>query len=173
MAETLFAVLLGGRAPRCNTELHDVVFATGERIEDTYGQLFEAWFGTPVGLHIDSWMALGMVDGYKIQLSDSPGPDEQKLYFVNLGAYAEDKFLELHDNVFLVATSAQAAKARAKTLLRARLPGHIHTDDLHEVDDCLAVTTAGGRHVVLEPTTAAATCKPVNAYHPIPRKPGA
>jgi len=32
----LFAVYLGGRAPRCNTELHDVVFVAGEAIEACY-----------------------------------------------------------------------------------------------------------------------------------------
>ncbi len=29
MKPKLFAVYLGGRAPKCNTELHDVVFVVG------------------------------------------------------------------------------------------------------------------------------------------------
>ena len=29
----LFAVFLGGRAEKCNTELHDVVFTCGNKIE--------------------------------------------------------------------------------------------------------------------------------------------
>ena len=29
MENKLFAVYLGGRAPKCNTELHDVVFVVG------------------------------------------------------------------------------------------------------------------------------------------------
>ena len=36
MSLKLFAVCLGGRAPKCNTELHDVVFVVGARVEDTY-----------------------------------------------------------------------------------------------------------------------------------------
>lgn len=32
----LFAVYLGGRADRCNIELHDVVFVVGSCIEETY-----------------------------------------------------------------------------------------------------------------------------------------
>ena len=32
----LFAVYLGGRADGCNTELHDVVFTCGQKIQDTY-----------------------------------------------------------------------------------------------------------------------------------------
>ena len=44
MTETkLFAVYLGGRAPKGNTEIHDVVFATGRAIEDTYEQLMDKW----------------------------------------------------------------------------------------------------------------------------------
>jgi len=166
--EKLFAVCLGGRAPGCNTELHDVVFATGETIEATYPQLLEQWFGAPVGLHLDSWVELNAVDGYSIRLSAEPSRAGEKLFFVNLGAYADGKFLELHDNVFLVADNAADAKTRAKTMLRARLPGHIHTDDLHEVDDCLAVSEAGGLHVLLEKTGEAGPAPPVNAYHVIP-----
>ena len=37
---SLFAVLLGGNcAPRSNAELHDVVFAVGDRIDDVLEQL--------------------------------------------------------------------------------------------------------------------------------------
>jgi hypothetical protein len=166
--EKLFAVCLGGRAAGCNTELHDVVFVVGETIEATYAQLLDRWFGAPVGLHLDSWVELNAVDGYSIRLAPEPQRGGDKLFYVNLGAYAEGRFLELHDNVFLVAPGAAEAKARAKTILRARLPGHIHTDDLHEVDDCLAVRAAGGLHVVLEKTGEAGPAAPVNAYHVIP-----
>ena len=41
----LFSVFLGGRADKCNTELHDVVFSIGEKIEDTYIDLLDKWFG--------------------------------------------------------------------------------------------------------------------------------
>ena len=41
----LYAVYLGGRADGCNTELHDVVFTCGNKIEDTYMDLLDKWFG--------------------------------------------------------------------------------------------------------------------------------
>jgi hypothetical protein len=50
----LLAVYLGGRAFRCNTELHDVVFVAGESIEACYERLMDKWFGDPLRLHIDS-----------------------------------------------------------------------------------------------------------------------
>ncbi|MCX7282141.1 MAG: DUF1543 domain-containing protein, partial [Alphaproteobacteria bacterium] len=108
----LFAVYLGGRAPKANTELHDVVFAVGIRIEDTYPQLLEKWFGNPVGLHLDSWLELDVVDGYRVTLSSAPSSQSEKLFFVNLGAY-DNNFTELHANGFYVATSPEGAKKRA------------------------------------------------------------
>ena len=57
----LFAVMLGGNcAPRSNTELHDVVFVVGDALEPTYPRLRELWFGTPEGLHVDSWLPLAL-----------------------------------------------------------------------------------------------------------------
>lgn len=44
--EKLFAVYLGGRADRCNIELHDVVFVVGSSIEETYPLLAKKWFGS-------------------------------------------------------------------------------------------------------------------------------
>ena len=65
----LFAVYLGGRADGCNTELHDVVFTCGYKIEDTYLDLLDKWFGNSDRLHIDSWVEINHVDGYKVSLS--------------------------------------------------------------------------------------------------------
>jgi len=110
--QKLYAVYLGGRTPKANTELHDVVFAVGLRIEDTYPQLLDKWFGNPVGLHLDSWLELDVVDGWRITLSDAPSPAPEKLFFVNLGAY-DDQFTELHANGFYVAATPEEAKKRA------------------------------------------------------------
>jgi Domain of Unknown Function (DUF1543) len=116
----LFAVYLGGRVPKANTELHDVVFAAGLRIEDTYTQLLEKWFGNPVGLHLHSWLELDVVDGYRITLSDAPSSAPEKLFFVNLGAYRDGAFTELHAMGFYVTASAPEAKQRAGRSLHRR-----------------------------------------------------
>ena len=72
MDHKLFAVYLGGRAARCNTKLHDVVFVVGSSIEETYEQLMDKWFGDPLRLHIDSWMELRIIDGQRIVLCSTP-----------------------------------------------------------------------------------------------------
>jgi len=68
MEPRLFAVFLGGRASKCNTELHDVVFVVGTAIEETYVQLMDKRFGDPLRLHVDSWMELRILDGYRVIL---------------------------------------------------------------------------------------------------------
>jgi hypothetical protein len=164
----LFAVYLGGRVPKANTELHDVVFATGLRIEDTYTQLLEKWFGNPVGLHLDSWLELDVVDGYRITLSDTPSSAPEKLFFVNLGAY-DDNFTELHANGFYVAADALKAKKRA---LAAHFSGGVqykHKDDLHDIDDCIALEAMNNLYVVLTKTGETSQTKPSNGYHIVPK----
>lgn len=167
MPPKLFAVYLGGRVRKCNTELHDVVFAIGDTIESTYEQLMDLWFGNPRRVHLDSWIDLQIVDGHRIVLRRELPAAGPKLYFVNLGAYLPGQFTELHANAFVVAGSVAEVKTRAK---RELLHGtqQLHTDDLFELDDCLEITEVGGYHVHLEPTTDTQPFEPNNGYHVIP-----
>jgi hypothetical protein len=169
MGNKLFAVYLGGRAPKCNTELHDIVFVTGEAIDQTYQQLIDRWFGTPKGLHIDSWIELDIVDGYKISLSENAVENKMKLYFVNLGAYKENEFSEIHANKFLVAESVQEAKLRAKTELLIGWPERVHTDDIYEIESCVELNSIGAFHIGLTKTSDRGNLKPNNGYHVIPK----
>ena len=41
----LFLVVVGGRSPKANIELHDVRWVIGTKIEDTFEQLRNDWFG--------------------------------------------------------------------------------------------------------------------------------
>ena len=163
----LFAVYLGGRAPRCNTELHDVVFVVGESIEASYPRLMDKWFGDPLRLHIDSWIELRAVDGWRILLRPEAPAGGNKLYFINLGAYLPGQFTEVHANAFVVAASEAAVKQRAKAEL-LRGAQSVHTDDLYDIDDCLEIAEVDGHHVHLEPATDQAPLDPHNGYHIIP-----
>jgi hypothetical protein len=167
MDQKLFAVYLGGRAPKCNTELHDVVFAAGASIEATYEQLLDKWFGDPLSLHIDSWLELSQVDGYRVQLGPQPGAHGEKLFFINLGAYRPGEFTELHAIAFLVASDECEVKRRAKDALLCGADT-VHTDDLLDIDDCLAITEVAGLHVHLHRAGEAEPLVPTNGYHVIP-----
>lgn len=164
----LFAVYLGGRAPRCNTELHDVVFVVGEKIEDTYQQLMEKWFGIADGLHLDSWMELSQVDGFRITLAREKSTNPKKLYFINLGGYIPGEFTEAHANSFVVAESEAEVKSRAKGELLKGLQT-VHTDNLYEIDDCLPISEVNGLYVHLKETGERTVLSPNNGYHVIPR----
>ena len=166
--QKLFAVYLGGRAPKANTELHDVVFVTGARIEDTYTQLLGKWFGDPKSLHIDSWLELDVVDGWRVSLTDAPSSAVEKLFFVNLGAY-DDSFTERHAIGFYV--SATPAEAKKRALDEHFKTGFVerHKDDLHAIDDCIALDGVNGLHITLTKTGEASASKPHNGYHVIPK----
>ena len=64
----LYLVVLGGRAEKANIELHDVRLVIGSKIEDIYDTLRKNWFGSPNGLHIDSYKKIKYIDGYMINL---------------------------------------------------------------------------------------------------------
>lgn len=145
----LFLAVLGGRAPSCHIELHDVRFVAAATIEGALPELRRQWFGRREGLHLDSYLAVRAVDGFAVSLG------RERLWFVNLGAYRPDCLAELHHFGLVVARSPQAAKAAAK---RQWLRGALqqHKDDLVAVDDCLAIEQLellGGErwHVQLEP----------------------
>lgn len=168
MEKKLFAVYLGGRAARCNTELHDVAFVTGVKIEDTYEKLMDLWFGTPKGLHIDSWMDLTLVDGYRLSLSEDPGEQEKKLFFINLGAYLPGQFTEMHACTFLVSEDKKEIMGRAKQDLLKGMT-FVHTDDLFDIDDCIEITKVDNCSVKLVKTDEAPVLIPNNGYHIIPK----
>jgi hypothetical protein len=155
-APLLFLAVLGGRAPGCQIELHDVRFVAGATIDDTIPALRRQWFGRREGLHLDAWMAVRAVDGWAVSLEREPSAARpERLWFVNLGAYRPDSLAELHHFGLVVARSPQAAKAAAK---RQWLRGALqqHKDDLAAVDDCLAIEQLellGGErwHVQLQP----------------------
>ena len=71
-APSLFLVVLGGRAPGCHIELHDVRFVAAATIEAALPELRRQWFGMREGLDLVSYMAVRAVDGYAVSLGREP-----------------------------------------------------------------------------------------------------
>ena len=94
---TLFLVVLGGRTATRHIELHDVRWVgIQHRGHDSSAQATMVWAQT--GLHIDSYVGIEQVDGYKVELirdrhecvgDGDSNRDERsdQLWFVNLGGY--------------------------------------------------------------------------------------
>lgn len=134
----LFVIYIGGDHKQSLIELHDMRFAVGNSIEDTYQRLRESWWGTPESLHLDAWGILNYADGYDIHISDKPAANHgKKLFFVNLGGYDQRQFTELHKNVFVVAEDEYQAKQKAvKEVSEWESP---HRDYLHKIENIVNI----------------------------------
>ncbi len=165
----LFAVYLGGKAPRSNIELHDVVFVVGNSLEETYQKLREKWFGYPEKIpHIDSYIELTHADGFQISLTrDSSNRGCGKLYFVNFGAYTENLFGEVHQSAFYVAKDKAEATQKARKnlcvgMIQSHLDDHLEVEGLVEfgkfdVDDVLEVENVDDYYLSLTPSEVKTT----------------
>jgi hypothetical protein len=128
----LFAIYIGGSTDRSLIELHDMRFAIANDIEDTHAELRASWWGTPESLHIDCFGELSSADGYNIHLRKEPSAGEDKLYFVNLGAYDPQQFTELHKDVFVVASTESKAKVKALKIIHDW--GSHHVDYMYDIE---------------------------------------
>jgi len=155
----LYLVVLGGRSKKANIELHDVRWVVGSKIEDTYNTLRRDWFGSPRGLHIDSYKKIKYIDGYKINLINVENDEIEKkqllktkakknLWFVNLGGYNPTSMQEKHEFGLVIASNKLEAKniAKSKWLIGCKKK---HKDDLSSLekiiscDDCELIKKIG------------------------------
>lgn len=134
----LFVVYVGGKTATSLIEVHDIHFALGEKIEDTYDQIRGQWWGTKESLHLDAWGILKSVDNYNIVIKENLSTDEDnKLFFANLGGYDRHEFTELHKNIFVIAKHEDDAKVKAKAAIAHwDVP---HKDNLCAIDNCINV----------------------------------
>lgn len=139
----LFLVVLGGTPEGRNVEQHDVAFVVGESLEDTHDALRKHW---PIQIHIDSYVAVEEVDGFKVGLSDNPedAHPDLKLFFINLGGYKPNDLEEYHKKFVLAAPNLQDAKAMAKqdVFFEDGLTNETaatHVDNKMAVDDILLI----------------------------------
>ena len=164
----LYLVVLGGRAKKANIELHDVRWVVGSKIEDTYDTLRKDWFGSPKGLHIDSYKKIKYIDGYKINLIyfEKDKIDKKQLvkknnakkylWFVNIGGYNPTSMQEKHEFGLVIASNKLEAKniAKSKWLIGCKKK---HKDDLASLemlisfDDCEQIKKIGNWEIELTP----------------------
>ena len=164
----LYLVVLGGRAKKANIELHDVRWVVGSKIEDTYDTLRKDWFGSPKGLHIDSYKKIKYIDGYKINLINfesykidakqlaKKNKSKKHLWFVNIGGYNPTSMQEKHEFGLVIATNKLEAKniAKSKWLIGCKKK---HKDDIASLemliscDDCELIKKIDNWEIELTP----------------------
>ena len=164
----LYLVVLGGRAKKANVELHDVRWVVGSKIEDTYGTLRKDWFGSPKGLHIDSYKKIRYIDGYKINLINfekdkidkkqliKTNKAKKHLWFVNIGGYNPSSMQEKHEFGLVAASTKLEATniAKSKWLIDSKKK---HKDDIASIerliccDDSAIIKRIGNWEIELTP----------------------
>ena len=164
----LYLVLLGGRAEKANIEQHDVRWVVGAKIEDTYDILRKDWFGSPKGLHIDSYKKIEYIDGHKINLINfeddkidkkkliKKNKTKKNLWFVNIGGYIPTSMQEKHEFGLVIASNKSDAKniAKSKWLIGFKKK---HKDDIASLDmivscdDCELIKKIGNWEIELTP----------------------
>ena len=164
----LYLVVLGGRAKKANIELHDVRWVIGSKIEDTYDTLRNDWFGSPKGLHIDSYKKIEYIDGYKINLINfekdkidkkklvKKNKSKKYLWFVNIGGYNPTSMQEKHEFGLVTASTKLEAKniAKSKWLIGYKKK---HNDDIASLErlfcyhDCELIKKIGNWEIELTP----------------------
>ena len=164
----LYLVVLGGRAKKANIELHDVRWVVGSKIEETFNTLRKDWFGSPKGLHIDSYKKIKYIDGYKINLINfesykidakqlvKKNNSKKNLWFVNIGGYNPTSMQEKHEFGLVAASTELEAKsiAKSKWLIGCKKK---HKDDIASLemllrcDDCELIKKIGKWEIELIP----------------------
>lgn len=165
----LFVVLLGGDHPKAKIEVHDVVFAVGESLGETYDQLRAGWFGVPQKVHIDAWIEAEGFGGHRFELkAEAPAEDAPRLFLINYGGYEAGVFGELHEFAFVVAQDGVEAKKQAKEKLKQEWH-EPHVDGVMDVEACLPVEVMHGLHLHLVPGEHAEQ-KATSEYIPIGKR---
>ena len=135
----LFIVVLGGKVKGSHIEQHDVRWVIGKTIEDTFDQLREEWFGEKKGLHIDSYIKIKKIDGYKViikcedsSLKFKETKQNKSLWLVNSGYYNKYSMFEKHKLLLVVAKNIFQARQIVRTRW-GKLNEKIHFDNLHSI----------------------------------------
>ncbi len=167
----LFAILIGGSTDRSLIELHDMRFVIADSIEKTFDDLRASWWGTPDSLHIDCYGELASADGYNIHLRKEPSVGDEKVYFVNLGAYDPQQFTELHKDVFVIAPTESKAKVKALKIIHDWSAHHV--DFMYDIEKmfCLSdVAREKSLYIHLEKTEKPEPFKFIAKYLPMDKE---
>ncbi len=130
--QKLFLIYLGGNLPGFSIELHEIRFGIGNKIEDTFDNLSDTQLSQFNRLHIDGYLIITKVDGYKVSISKKIQLDERdgyRLWLIHLGGYIENNIVETHEIVIVIAKTLKEAKSKAKYKSKLIQNG-LHIDDI-------------------------------------------
>lgn len=141
MTQNLYLFYCGGKAEGARIEMYDVIIAVGEDVKYCYPQIQQKWFGKKEKLHIDGYILIDGLEGYRVELqpkSDQLFKPEKKLYFVNLGGTVKGDLYEHHEGILTIAGSNMGAMSRARSLSKGGYEDK-HVDNILDVDDLISI----------------------------------
>lgn len=159
-------LLIGATPPGRHTEQHDVFFGIADSIRDLVPQVFDFWPEAKKGLHLDAWREVTLVNGYSINVTDSPDDNSgPQLFFINLGGYKKGEFEEFHYKMIVAAPDKGEAVKAAKQTAFFRHTGFkganahiddkygVDVDDIYAIRDILPATIKGKYSLVITPAS--------------------
>jgi hypothetical protein len=164
----LFMLMLGCKPPGRHTEQHDIFFGIAASLNELVPEI-KAFWPQPDRIHIDAWREVNFVESYRIHVAPKTSDNhtaepENKLFFINLGGYLENKFEEQHYIVLTVKKDrAQALKEAKETFFYQHnyfgsAASHvddkygIDVDDLYQIEDILSPEQKQKYQIALIPT---------------------
>lgn len=111
----LFYIILGATPKGRNTEQHDVFFGIAENVYDLKIDISDFWKEAKGKIHMDAYMEVNLIDGYEVKVVEKfEQNSSENLYFMNLGGYKPNVFVELHEQILMVGKSLSEITKRAK-----------------------------------------------------------
>lgn len=141
-------VLLGCTPTGRLTEQHDIFFGIANSLKDLIPEMKAFWPEAEEKIHIDAWRTVKNVGGYQIEVvaKGDVQPNQQALFFINLGGYKPNEFDEPHYKMLVVANEKSLAIKQAKETAFYKHTGFkgavSHIDDKYgvDVDDVFEIT---------------------------------
>lgn len=168
-APKLFMLLLGCKPPGRNTEQHDIFFSIGTSLSALKPSIEAFWPENEGRMHIDSWREVTAVDGFSITIEkrgNETTPNQNKLFFINLGGYKPNDLEEYHYKLLVVAPGKGKAIDAAKQTAFYKHCGFedavshiddkygIDVDDIYEIEDILPEDIKNQYRIVIKPGAA-------------------
>ncbi len=143
----LFMLLIGCSPKGRHIEQHDIFFGIGNHISDLFDEMLAFWPEAKNTLHIDAWREVTNVNGFQIDVVDTPSiANDAQLFFINLGGYKINEFEEFHYKMVVAAPDKGAAVKLSKQTAFFKHTGfkgaNSHIDDKYgiDVDDIYAIS---------------------------------
>lgn len=132
----LFMLLLGCKPEERHTEQHDVFFAIGDSLKSLIPDIRLFWPEAKDRIHIDAWREVTQVNDFVVTVIGRRDvtPQNEKLFFLNLGGYRSGEFEEYHYKLLSVNMQKDEAVAQAKDSLFYQQKYSAHIDDKYGVD---------------------------------------